>query len=322
MKSQSTEVPQVPEVPQLHRPLPTEWQEAIDSFLEFRRVHRGVSTSTLRGYRTLLRQFAEHLSPPGASVLLPGAIEACHIDRFLLGGLTLGRFWARRAAATLRLFLRYLALLGEVPADLGSQVACPRTYRLAGLPRGMEPSDLRRVLRAVRRRDPEGRRDYAILVVFATYGLRVSDVAALRLDDIHWRDGTIEIQVVKTGRPLILPLTDSVGDALAEYLQHGRPPCDHREVFLARRKLVVPLTRRSITKIVRQAMDRAGVKLRHVATHAFRHSFATRLVRNGVALGTVADCLGHASSKTTFIYTKLAVEDLRSVSLDPREVIR
>jgi site-specific recombinase XerD len=185
----------------------------------------------------------------------------------------------------------------------------------------MEPSDVRRVLQSVRRRDPDGRREYAILVVFASYGLRLSDVAALRLDDIHWREGTIEIQVVKTGRPLLLPLTDSVGDALADYLQHGRPRCDHRRVFLARLKPFQPLTRSHISKIVRQAMDRAGVKLRQVATHAFRHSFATRLVRNGVAIDTVADCLGHASSRTTSIYTKLAVEDLRSVSLDPREVI-
>ncbi len=68
-------------------------------------------------------------------------------------------------------------------------------------------------------------------------------------------------------------------------------------------------------------MDHAGVKLRRVASHAFRHGFATRLVRNGVTLNTITNCLGHASSATTFIYTKLAVEDLRSVSLDPREVI-
>lgn len=311
----------VPDGPQDHRPLPAEWQEAIDSFLEFRRAHRGVSSSTLRHDRSLLGQFAEHMSPPGLPVRPPGTIDAGQIDQFLLRGCTLGRGWARRVAPILRAFLRYLAMLGEVPAGLASQVACPRTYRLAGLPRGMEPGEVRRVLRSVRRRDPDGRRDYAILVVFATYGLRRSDVAALRLDDIHWREGAIELQMVKTGRPLALPLTDSVGDALADYLQHGRPQCDHREVFLSRIRPFQPLTRGYISTIVRDAMDRAGVKLQHVAAHAFRHSFATRLVRSGVALDTVADCLGHTSSRSTFIYTKLAVEDLRSVTLDPREVL-
>ena len=299
---------------------PPDWQQAIDSFLEFRRVHRGVSDSTLDHYRARLRQFAEHVSPAG-TLVRPDEIEARHIDAFLLRGRSLGRDWARHTSSTLRVFLRYLALLGHVPASLASQVSRPRMYRLAGLPRALEESDLRRILRSVRRRDPGGRREYAILMVFATYGLRVSDVAALRLDDIRWRESSIAIQVEKTGRPLVLPLTDSIGDALADYLQRARPHCDRREVFLSLQEPFLPLTKGQISRLVREAMDRAGVTLRRVASHAFRHGFATRLVRTGVALDTVANCLVHASSATTFIYTKLAVEDLRSVSLDPREVI-
>jgi site-specific recombinase XerD len=283
-------------------------------------VHRGVSDATLGRYRPLLRQFADQVSPVGAPVR-PDGIEARHVDDFLLRGRSLGRHWARHASSTLRVFFRYLALLGHVPASLASQVSRPRMYRLAGLPRALEQKDLRRVLRSVRRRDPGGQREYAILMVFATYGLRVSDVAALRLDDIHWREGAIAIQVEKTGRPLVLPLAGPVGDALADYLQHARPHCDRREVFLSLRKPFSPLTRGQVSRLVRKALDRAGVKLGRVASHAFRHGFASRMVRNGVALDTVAECLGHASSATTFIYTKLAIEDLRSVSLDPREVI-
>lgn len=234
----------------------------------------------------------------------------------------LGREYARRAAGTLRAFLRYLALLGHVPAELAAQVPRPRSYRLAGLPRALAHGDLRRVLRAVRRRDARGRREYAILMVLATYGLRAGDVAALRLDDFRWRDGTIAIATGKTGRPVVLPITDPVGDALGDYLQRGRPRCDRREVFLPLRPPYRPLTRGRITAIARKAMDRVGVgPPRGVAAHAFRHGFATRLVRNGVELGTVAGCLGHATSTTTFIYTKLDVEDLRTVSLDPREVL-
>lgn len=318
MKTRSTDASQGS---QDHRDAtPPDWQQAIDSFLEFRRVHRGVSDSTLDNYRAFLRQFAEHVSPAGGPVR-PDEIEPRHIDGFLLRGRSLGRAWAKHAASTLRTFLRYLALLGHVPADLASQVSRPRMYRLAGLPRALEDGDLRRVLRSVRRRDPSGQREYAILMLFATYGLRLADVTALRLADIRWREGSIMIQVEKTGRPLVLPLTDPVGNALADYLQRARPHCDRREVFLSLQKPFLPLTKGQISRLVREAMDRAGVKLRRVASHAFRHGFATRLVRNGVALDTIADCLGHASSATTFIYTKLAVEDLRSVSLDPREVI-
>ncbi|MBX7114354.1 MAG: tyrosine-type recombinase/integrase [Myxococcaceae bacterium] len=312
MKKQPTDAPEAPEP----RPLSPEWRQTVDSFLEFRRVHRGVSDSTLDHYRAFLPKFAGHVSPAG-----PGEIEARHIDSFLLRAHSLGREWARRASSCLRVFLRYLAMLGHVPAGLASQVSRPRTYRLAKLPRALEESDLRRVLRSVRRRNASGRREYAILMVLATYGLRVSDVAALCLDDIRWREGSIVILVEKTGRPLALPLTDPVGDALAGYLQHARPRSDRREVFLSLQRPFVPLSAGRVSQLVGLAMDRAGVKLQQVASHAFRHGFATRLVRNGVALDTVADCLGHASSATTFIYTKLAVEDLRSVALDPREVI-
>lgn len=197
------------------RALPPEWEQAIDSLLEFRRVHRGVSDATLGNSRAFMHRFAEHVSPVGAAVR-PEEIEPRHIDSFLLLGRSLGRDWARHAASTLRTFLRYLALLGQVPAELASQVARPRMYRLAGLPRAVEDGDLRRVLRSVRRRDPEGRREYAVLMMFATYGLRVSDVAALRLDDLHWRKGEIAIQIEKTGRPFVLPLTDPVAALAAQ----------------------------------------------------------------------------------------------------------
>lgn len=315
-------LPGAPEGPQDHRPLPTEWQKTIDSFLEFRRVHRGVSAGTLTRYRGLLLPFARHVSPPTQQVGLH-AIAAHHVDDFIVQlARSHSRDWAKHASSTIRAFLRYLAMLGHVPAELAAQVPYPRTYRLAGLPRALDPKDLKRVLRSVRRSVRGGRREYAILMIFATYGLRVGDVASLRLDDIRWRDASIAIMVAKTGRPLVLPLTDAVGDAIADYLQRERGQCDRRELFLALQKPFVPLTAPCISTLVGQAMRRVGVKLPHVTSHAFRHGFATRLVRNGVAIDTVASCLGHASSESTLIYTKLNIEDLRSVSLDPREAIQ
>jgi hypothetical protein len=200
-KSQSTEA----ESAQHHDRPPPEWQPLIDAYLEFRRVHRGVSDATLDDYRAVARQFVEYVVPAR-----PKAIEPRHIDGFLLRGRSVGRERARRASSSFRVFLRYLAMLGHVPAALASQVSRPRTYRLAALPRALEESDLRRVLRSVRRRDPSGRAEYAILMVFATYGPRAGDVAALRLDDIRWREGSILIQVEKTGRPRSLPLAEPV----------------------------------------------------------------------------------------------------------------
>lgn len=302
--------------------LSPEWQVALASFAEFQRKHRGACNATIRNHLRVLRSFGEHMSPAGAP-LRPEDITTRHIDDFLIRhARPLGRSSTRQAACSVRVFLRYLAFLGYVPAALSEQVSSPRQYRLAGLPRGVARDDLGRVLRAVERRDARGRREYAMIMLLATYGLRASDIAAVRLDDVRWREGALWIGTVKTGRPLVLPLTDAVGNALADYLQRDRPRCDHRELFLSLCAPYRALSSLRVTQIARVALDRAGVTLpRGVAAHAFRHGFATRLIRNGVRLDVIAKCLGHASSSTTQIYTKLAVEDLRSVSLDPKMVL-
>jgi site-specific recombinase XerD len=302
--------------------LSPEWQQALGAFAEFQRKHRGTRDATIRDHLRVLRRFGEHVSAAGASVQ-PDELTPQHIDQFLIDyARPLGRSHTRKAACSIRAFLRYLAFLGQVPAERPAQVHTPKIYRLAGLPRGLGQDDLRRVLRDVERRDARGRRQYAILILLATYGLRASDVAALLLDDLHWREGLLWIRTVKTGHPLVLPLTDAVGDALAAYLQHARPPTDHRRVFVSLRTPFHPLVSLRVSKIVREALDHAGVTVpRGVAAHAFRHGFATRLVRNGVSLDVVAKCLDHATSATTEIYTKLSIEDLRSVSFDPRAVL-
>jgi len=304
------------------QPLPAEWKRTIDAFLDFQRVHRGVSSSLIRQHRRLLAAFVRHVSPPSALIRVD-QLQARHIDEFLIAHAgPRGRSFAGQAVNSLRSFLRYLALLGDVSAELIEQVPRQRSYRLANLPRALGGEDLQRILRATPRGDARGRRDYAMLMLLATYGLRSGDVIALRLEDLRWRHGTIAVHTRKTGQPLVLPITDSVGDALADYLRRGRPRCGYREVFVSlSTKPTRPLGTSGILQVVRRAFDRAGVNLRGVAGHAFRHGFASRLVRRGVALDTVAGCLGHASSATTFIYTKLQVDDLRSVSRDPREVI-
>jgi integrase/recombinase XerD len=302
--------------------LPSDWRQAIGSFLEFHAAHQGASQGVIEDHRRVLEAFARHASPADAPVHVD-QLEARHIDRFLVEHPAPGgRHFATRATKSLRAFLRYRGLLGHLPAALESQVPRIRKYRLAGLPRALGVDDLRRILRATPRQDARDRRDYAMVVMLASYGLRSGEVRALRLDDLRWRDGSIFIHTKKSGSSLVLPITDVVGDALVDYLERGRPPCDYREVFLSLPPARPhPLSQHTVWKIARTAIDRAGVDLRGVAGHAFRHGFASRLVRRGVALDTVADCLGHASSETTFIYTKLNVEDLRSVSLDPREVI-
>lgn len=299
-----------------------EWERTLEAFAEFQRRHRGTCDATVGNHLRVLRRLVAQAFMSG-TIVRPDEIAPRHIDEFLIGyARPLGRNYARQAACSVRVFMRYLAFLGQVPPERPAQVPTPKVYRLAGLPRAIARDDLRRVLASITRDDTRGRRQYAVLTLLATYGLRAGDVGALRLDDLRWREGTLWLrQSVKTGRPLVLPLMDAVGDALADYLQHGRPSCEHREVFLSLKAPHDPVDGRRIIKIVREVLDHAGVVQQGVAAHAFRHGFATHLFRSGVSLDVIAKCLDHKSTATTEIYTKLAVEDLRSVSFDPRAVL-
>ena len=167
-----------------------------------------------------------------------------------------------------------------------------------------------------------GRRDYAVLLLLATYGVRAGEVTRLRLDDIDWRAGLLRLRRAKVGGELCLPLTAAVGNALLAYLRRGRPATPQRELFV-RHNAPHPAFRTSsaIYQIVRQAFDRAGIVAPHRGPHVLRHARATSLVRQGWSLKVVADLLGHRHPDSTLPYTKLALEDLREVALEAPELV-
>ena len=139
--------------------------------------------------------------------------------------------FVKAAAARLRSFLRFLAGPDEVPAGLEALIDVPPVYRGETLPRVLPWESVRALLAGVDRSATTGRRDYAMLLLAATYGLRSSEVAGLRLDDFRWRSGEIRIRRPKTRDSSVLPLTDEVGAAIVDYLRNARPSSVHRSVF-------------------------------------------------------------------------------------------
>ena len=123
----------------------------------------------------------------------------------------------------LRAFLRFLAVAGEIPTGLDTQIDTPRVYRDERLPRALPWDTVRALLRTIDRTTPLSR-DYTILLLMATYGLRACEVVTLTLDDVQWRAGRLRIPQRKTRGSLRLPLTDEVGTALLDYLVTDAPP--------------------------------------------------------------------------------------------------
>jgi len=292
------------------------YYEVLEGYCRFLRHDRGLAETTITNYRRYVRDV---LISRGDTV---GCRELAQLTPDDLLTFSRQRGAGLRATAWNHLalsvshFYRWLDLGGHRSQHLVGTVPLQRRYRLAEVPCALSWEQVQRLLAVVDRHAPNGPRNYAMLLLAATYGLRSCEVRALRLDDIHWSDDAIAIDSPKTGRRRTLPLTRSVGEAILAYLREHRPPSAHRVVFLSSRPPHRPL-RRPINRWVARCFDKAAIETARRGTHTLRHSLAVHLLRNGETLKRIGDVLGHRSPETTFIYTKLHVEDLRTVALDP-----
>jgi site-specific recombinase XerD len=161
-----------------------------------------------------------------------------------------------------------------------------------------------------------GRRDYAMFLLITTYGLRTSEVAALRLDDVEWRAGRLRVPRTKAATPIVLPLTKEVGAAMVEYLRRDRPRLSDREVFLRVRAPAGKLKPTAVTEAFQAWTRRSGLSIPFQGPHCLRHSVAVHLLRQGTSLKAIGDLLGHRSSEATRVYLRLHVDDLRDAALE------
>ncbi len=231
--------------------------------------------------------------------------------------------WSRGSlgvvVASVRSVLRYLHESGQVPVDLSAAIHGPRLCALDGIPSTLRAEDVTKMLECARaKRSPLGRRDYAILTLLASYGLRAGELVALRLEDIDWRSELIRVRHTKTKSHSQLPLLRKPAEAILAYLRHGRPQTQRREVFLRTLAPYHALGGPSpLYKIIaRNLVDAHSIPPGKRGPHALRHARAASLLRGAVPLKTIGDVLGHRSPQSTMVYLKLATRELRQVALD------
>ncbi len=283
---------------------------------------RGLRPASVLAYRHHLDRFEAYLHRIGvASIqqLSPPILSAFIVER---AGAGLAKTTVRDGAGVLRVFLRYLHREGILGSDLSASVGWPQVYRLSGIPRSISWGDVSRVLASVDRRTGAGRRDYAILLLLVTYGLRGREVAALTLDDIDWKRERLKVPERKAGHSTAFPLSSVVGEAILDYLQHGRPAASDRHVFFRAAAPRRPIGAAAVSSLARAYLLKAGVNVPRPGSHTLRHSAVQRLVDASFDLKTIGDFVGHRSARSTEVYAKVAVEALREVALgDGEEVL-
>jgi integrase/recombinase XerD len=285
-------------------------EELLDRFRGYLESERRLAPESVSTYACRVRALVERLA--GSDRVELERLDACLVRRFVVEVCPRqGRSAAKLTVVAIRALLRFLFLEGDLDRSLAGAVPAVASWRLSGLPKRLEPGQVQRLLDSCDRGTATGQRDFAILTLLVRLGLRVGEVAGLLLGDIDWRAG--EVTVLGKGRSHRLPLPADVGDAIAIYLQDGRPRCAEGSTVFVR--AVVPhraLGRSGVGQRVVAASRRAG--LGDINAHRLRHTAACAMVAAGAGLVEVGQVLGHSQLQTTAIYAKCDRETLRRIA--------
>ena len=288
-------------------------EKLVEQFSAYLRDTRGAADATRASSVRYAREFlADQFGHRRLdfSCIEPSAIVAFFAAR--------GERWApgsmKVAATALRRFFRYLQMLGRADARLVHAVPRMAHWRLASVPRVLDDAQVDALLASFDRSTPVGLRGYATTTCLARLGLRACEVAALTLDDIDWRAGTITVPATKTRRADVLPLPASVARAILAYMRRGRPAVQTRQIFLRHATPARAAGPGVVRRAVRGAGARIGLAPALAGPNVLRHTVATRLLRSGATMKDVADVLRHRSIDTASIYAKVDIDTLRKVA--------
>lgn len=294
----------------------------VPAYISFLRDECGLKPATIRHHSFHLREFAKYLKSIDLHTLKdlsPPVVSGFFIQLQPHASLSS----LRGAAGVLRVLLRYAFREKILNKDLSGSVEFPTTYRLSRVPRSISWDEVRCMLESVERRTSIGKRDYAILLLLVTYGLRAREVASMTIDHIDWRAERLHVPERKADHSTAYPLSTIVGDAVLDYLQKGRPETNDRHIFFRAVAPYLPLTYSAVSGCASRYLRKAGIAVQRPGSHTLRHTCVQRLVDAQFSLKMIGDYVGHRSPASTEIYTKVDIETLREVAMgDGEEVLR
>lgn len=300
----------------LDRTFPVALEAASEGYLKQMEL-RGCRKNTVLSHRKFLFRFTDFLDSIGIAgfeYLTPDSVNQfikvvlCNYSNSV----------AMEYYGILRRFLQYLALSGNTKEDLSSKlVPVKRSSTSARIPTTLSLDQIESILSSVDRESPQGKRDYAVLMIAVKLGIRTCDIRNLRPSNFDWEQHMVSFTQIKTGEPLSLPLPMDVGWAVIDYLKNGRPVSEAPEIFL---RAVAPYeSLQNFDNILIKHMRKAGIpldSLKHHGLHSLRHSLATHMLDEEIPITSIQGVLGHVNAESTEKYIGVNVRQLRSCALE------
>ena len=283
----------------------------VEEYLRFLVNERGLAEVSIRRYLPTVRVFLAGLPSPVEAGL--SRLSAAQVSQFVIDQAGLRSVPDAKSMVTaLRSLLRFLFVTGHINRELAAAVPAVANRKLSTLPGRLRAGEAGQLLGSCHRDTEVGRRDFAILTVLARLGLRACQTAAMQLSDIDWRTGELTVHG-KGGLDDKLPLPADVGEALVDYLLHGRPAgTATTSVFLTACAPRRDITADGIRGVVARGCQRAGIP--RVGAHRLRHTVASDLLGAGSALPEIGQVLRHRSQLSTATYAKIDRGRLRELA--------
>ena len=290
----------------------TDFDKRFEKFIKFVRTEHGFSTLTIKSYREKLTNFFKFVGRKKVSI---SDLTIHDVDAYIARQGKNG--WTRSSlhtlAACLRAFFYYAEKQGWVK-EIAAAIDSPKIYVQENIPIGPTWEDVKRLIDSFSSENASDLRARAIVLLLAVYGLRRSEVAELRLEDVDWESEILHVTRLKQRHTQQYPLDRAVGDAILRYIKEARPQCKHRKIFLTLDAPIRPLLPECISAIVRNRLKALNIDTPKKGSHCLRHACARHLLSAGFSLKQIGDHLGHSTNSATQVYVKVDLDGLRQVA--------
>jgi integrase/recombinase XerD len=225
---------------------------------------------------------------------------------------------------SLRAFFRFLLETGELQTDFAAKMPMVQARKQTRIPSVWTADELRKLIAAIDKGSPKGKRDYAIILLACCLGMRCTDIKHLKMEHFRWEEKKLVFIQSKTKDPLSLPLTPEVGWAVIDYLKYGRPKIDSPYIFVRHMAPFGPFSEDDhLNQLIKRYMELAHLPTlkKRRGMHSLRHTMASMLLEKDTPLSTISDILGHVDTDSTAVYLKVDINKLKECSLDFEEVM-